>query len=46
MKRLLEKVCIWFLTRRREYTVYKNRQPHECMPAFMRGNYERKAEHH
>lgn len=46
MKRLLEKACIWFLTRCREYTVYKNRQPQECVPMFMRRDYDRKAEHH
>lgn len=37
MKKLLEKACIWFLTRNREYTVYKNRNPNECVPAFIRG---------
>ncbi|MGX2948568.1 hypothetical protein [Frederiksenia canicola] len=36
MKRLLEKVCIWFLTRNREYSVYKNRQPEKCVPAFVK----------
>lgn len=36
MKRLLEKACIWFLTRHREYTVYKNRRPEENVPAFMK----------
>lgn len=43
MKRLLENACIWFLTRHRGYTVYKNRQPEECVPAFvkeLRGVYE------
>ncbi|MDO4698318.1 MAG: hypothetical protein Q4A60_06555 [Pasteurellaceae bacterium] len=36
MKRLLENACIWFLTRHREYTVYKNRQPSECIPNFVK----------
>lgn len=53
MKRLLERACIWFLTRRREYSVYKNREASPGInglstpiPDFMRRDYDRKAEHH
>lgn len=53
MKLLLERACIWFLTRRREYSVYKNREASRGInglstpiPDFMRRDYDRKAEHH
>lgn len=54
MKRLLEKACIWFLTRHREYSVYKNREPATCVqaavsvhiPDFIRRKDARETEQH
>ncbi|WP_157019791.1 hypothetical protein [Muribacter muris] len=46
MKTLLEKACVWFLTRKRKYTVYPNQPIYHNVPAFMQGEHNgRKSEH-